>query len=94
MTIVVLQLIGILRALVEIAGMALLGQAALFVLCAGRHRQNPVYQLLAMVARPAVVATRRIVPQADGERRIYLLAFVLLFLLWIVLAYIRLALQA
>lgn len=93
MSFVVLPLVSVLRALVEVAGMALLAQGALFVLCAGRHRHNPIYRFFAIVARPAIVATQRIAPQAIGERRIPALAFVLLFLLWVVLAYIRLSLQ-
>jgi hypothetical protein len=84
-----LQLIGVLRALAEIAGMFLLAQGALFLLAAGRHRQNVVYQLFGIITRPVIAATRRVMPVAIGDRFIPGLACALLFGLWIVLAYLR-----
>jgi len=85
-----LQLIGALRALAEIAGMFLLARGALFLLAAGRHRQNVVYQLFCIITRPVIAATRRVVPVAIGDRFVPAVAFVLLFALWIALACLRL----
>ena len=84
-----LQLIGILRALVEVAGMFLLAQALLF-LVAGRTRDtNFVYQLFRIVTRPVVSSTRFVLPKAIADRTVPLVAFFILFGLWILLAYVR-----
>lgn len=85
-----LQLLGILRALAEIAGLFLLAQAALYVMAGSTRDKNFVYQLFCVVTRPAVSVTRRIMPKAIVDRFIPFVAFVLLFCLWILLAYVRL----
>lgn len=84
-----LHLLSTLRALAEIAGMFLLAQGALFLLAGGRHQKNIVYQLFAIVTRPVIFATRRLAPQSVSDRYVPLLAFFLLFWLWIALAYVR-----
>lgn len=84
-----LQVIGILRALVEVAGMFLLAQGALFLL-AGRTRDtNIVYHLFRIVTRPVVSSTRFVLPKAITDRIVPFVAFVILFAFWILLAYAR-----
>ena len=85
-----LHLLSILRALAEIAGIFLLAQGALFLLAGGRHQKNIVYQLFAIITRPVIGVTRRLAPKSFSDRKIQLLAFLLLFALWIALAYVRL----
>ena len=84
-----LYLITALRALAEIAGMFLLAQGALFLLAAGRHQRNLVYQLFRIITRPVIGATRCVMPKAIIDRYIPFVAFFLLFWLWIALAYVR-----
>lgn len=84
-----LQLLAILRALVEVAGMFLLAQGVLFLLAGGKRDTNFVYQLFRVITRPVLSATRRMMPRMIAEKYIPLIAFVLLFWLWIFLAYIR-----
>jgi len=84
-----IQLISILRALVEVAGFALLGQGALVVL-AGKYRdQNLFYRVLRIVTQPVVSAVRFITPRFVIDRHIPVLTFFLLFWLWIVLAVVK-----
>lgn len=84
-----LQLLGILRALVEVAGMFLLAQAVLFLL-AGRTRDtNFVYQLFRIVTRPVVSSTRFILPKTIAGRAAPFVAFFIFFMFWILLAYVR-----
>jgi hypothetical protein len=79
-------LISILRALVEVAGFALLGQGVL-VLLAGKYRaQNLFYRVLRIVTGPVVRAVRFIAPRFILDAHIPVLTFFLLFWLWIVLA--------
>lgn len=84
-----LQLIGILRALVEVGGMFLLAQGVLF-LFAGRTRDtNFVYQLFRIVTRPVVSLTRFMLPKTIVDRTVPFVAFAILFVFWILLAYVR-----
>jgi hypothetical protein len=89
MLIIALHLLSILRALAEVAGMSLLAQGALWLLTGGGTQRNVVYQLFSFVTRPVIGATRRLAPKAISDRFVALLAFLLLFALWIALAYVR-----
>ncbi|TCS72139.1 hypothetical protein EDC61_10654 [Sulfuritortus calidifontis] len=81
-----LLLISILRALVEVAGFALLGQG-LLALLAGKYRQdNLFYKILQTVTRPVIRAVRFFTPRVIIDAHIPFLAFFLLFWLWIALA--------
>ena len=84
-----LHLITLLRALAEIAGMFLLAQGALHFLAGRRRQQNVVYQLFRIITRPVIGATRRLTPKAIIDRHVPLVAFFLLFWLWVALAYLR-----
>lgn len=84
-----LQIITVLRALVEVAGMFLLAQGALFLLAGATREKNIIYQLFRIITRPVISATRFITPKLIVEKHIPFVAFFLLFWLWILLAYIR-----
>lgn len=83
------QVITILRALVEAAGMFLLAQGALFLLAGGTRDKNLVYQLFRIITRPVISGTRFISPKVIVDKHIPFVAFFLLFWLWILLAYVR-----
>lgn len=77
------------RTLVEIAGYALLGQG-LLALLAGRQRgDNLVYRLFQFVASPAVRAVRAVTPRLVPDGGIPILAFFILFFLWLGLAVLK-----
>lgn len=84
-----LLLLGVLRALVETAGLFLLGQGLLHVLIGGARDTNVVYQLFRIVTRPVLRAARAITPRIVVDRHLPFVAFFLLFWLWIGLAYLR-----
>lgn len=84
-----LQILTILRALAEVAGMFLLAQGALFLLAGGTRDKNIVYQLFRIVTRPVISMTRFVTPKVVVDRHIPFVAFFLIFWLWIMLAYIR-----
>lgn len=74
------------RVLVEIAGFALLGQGALALLT-GKHRNgNPFYRILEIITNPVVRAVRVITPRFIVDAHVPVLAFFMLFWLWIALA--------
>lgn len=73
-----LQLVIILKALNEVALMALLGQGALYVLAGAKREGNPVYALLKIVTSPVMKLSRLISPRFVVDQH---LGFVALFLL-------------
>lgn len=80
-----LTLIIILKALVEIAGLTLIGQGLLGLLAGASRHQNFVYQLFAAVTKPVIKAARWIMPRFVADQHIGLVAFFLLFWIWVAL---------
>ena len=83
------QILTVLRTLVEVAGMFLLAQGILFFLAGGKREQNIVYQLFRIITRPAILATRFMMPKVIVDKLVPFIAFFLLMFFWILLAYIR-----
>lgn len=84
-----LLIISIFRALVEVAGMFLLGQGILYVL-AGRSREsNVIYRLFQTVTGPVVRLVRAITPRQIVDRHVPVVAFFLLLWIWLMLAFLR-----
>jgi uncharacterized protein YggT (Ycf19 family) len=73
-----LQFVILLKALNEVALMALLGQAALYLLAGSRRDSNPIYALLKAVTSPVMKLARLVTPRIVLDRHI---GFVALFLL-------------
>lgn len=86
MTSMELLLLSIVRALVEVAGYALLGQGVLALLAGKRRQDNFVYRLLQVVTTPVIKVVRVITPRFVLDRHLPFVAFFLLFWLWIGLA--------
>ena len=82
-------LLGVLRAVVEVALLALLGQGLLALLAGARRDTNPIYMLFKIVTKPAIAAARWITPKLVIDKHIPFVAFFLLFWLWIFLAWAR-----
>ncbi len=84
-----LFVLSALRALVEVALLALLGQGLLAFLAGGRRDTNAIYQLFRVVTRPVIRAMRTITPKLILDRHLPYVAFFMLFWLWIILAYAK-----
>jgi hypothetical protein len=82
-----MTLLVILKALVEIAGLALIGQGILFVLAGAGREQNVFYRMLRTITTPVtklvrLITPRRLVPDAFiGLAAFFLMAGVYLALL-------------
>ena len=76
-----LQLVVILKAINEVALMALLGQAALYVLAGAKRDSNPVYGILKAITSPVMKLARFITPRVVLDRHI---GFVALFVVLVV----------
>ena len=82
-------LLSALRMLVELAGFFLLGQGCLYVLAGAGRASNPFYRLFSLLTQPVIRLTRALLPRLILDRHVPVVAFFLLFWLWIVLAYLR-----
>ncbi|WP_310449797.1 hypothetical protein [Sulfuritalea sp.] len=82
-----LFMIGVLRALVEVAMLFLLGQGLLALLAGSRRHNNTMYKLFLIVTGPVVKLVRKITPRLIIDRHVPVVAFFLLFWLWLALAY-------
>jgi hypothetical protein len=84
-----LLILGILRALAEVAMMFLLGQGLLGLL-AGRGRDNNTkYKQLQIVTGPVIKAMRKVTPRQVIDKHIPYIAFAVLFWIWIALAWLK-----
>jgi hypothetical protein len=84
-----LFILSVLRALLEVAGFALLGQGLLYVLAGASREQNVVYKLFCIVTRPVVRAVRAVTPRLIIDKHVPIVTFFLVFWLWLFLAIAR-----
>ena len=91
-----LQTVIILKAVVEVALFAFLGQGVLYVLAGASREHNFIYNVLKMLTSPVTKVTRFVAPRFIVDQHIGLLAFFLLVLVWVglTLSKIKLVLQA
>ncbi len=80
-----LTLLVVLKALAEVAGLALLGQGILFLLAGANREQNVFYRVLKTLTMPVWRAVRFVAPRFIVDRHIGLLSFLLLGLGWFLL---------
>lgn len=90
------EVIVILKALAEVAGIAFLGQGVLWVIAGAKREQNVVYNLFRTLTSPVTRFTRLITPRVVLDAHIGLVAFFLVLVLWVVLtaAKIKMVLDA
>jgi uncharacterized protein YggT (Ycf19 family) len=84
-----LFMVSVLRALVEVAGLCLVGQGVLYLLAGAAREGNTVFRMLCIVTRPVLRLVRRVTPRAIVDRHLPVFVFLLLFGLWIALAAVR-----
>lgn len=84
-----LLILSILRALVEVALLALLGQGAVALLAGTKRHTNPIYQLFAIITKPVLRVVRFVTPKPVMDKHLPFVAFFLLFWLWIFLAWAK-----
>lgn len=89
-------LVTILKALIEVAGFSLLGQGVLYLFAGPSRERNFVYIMFRTVTAPVFKVTRFIAPRFILDRHLWLLAPLVLLLMWAVVTYfkIRIAFEA
>jgi len=78
-------LLRALKAVVEVAGLAYLGQGLVAVFSGARREQNVIYQVFRIVTGPVTRATRFLMPKFIPDRHIPFIAFGLLLWVWVFL---------
>jgi len=84
-----LFIVSALKALVEIAAMALLAQGLIGLLSGKAKQENFVYRLFQVITAPIIKITRSITPGFINDRHIGLVSFFILFWLWIALIFAK-----
>jgi hypothetical protein len=83
------EIIVVLKALTEIAGVAFLGQGVLWAIAGAKRDQNTFYNLFKIVTSPVTRITRAITPRIIIDAHIGLVAFFLLLVFWLVLTVLK-----
>ena len=77
------EIIVILKALTEVAGVAMFGQGVLYVVSGAKRDQNAVYGIFKTLSLPVMKAARWITPRIVLDRHLGLVAFFYLIVLWV-----------
>jgi hypothetical protein len=81
--------VSVLKALVEVAGMALLAQGLVGLFAGATKDRNVIYQMFRMVTAPVTRLVRWIVPANLVDRYLGWVSFCLLLGLWIALIFAK-----
>lgn len=84
-----LFVIGALRAVVEMLGLCLIGQGVLHLLAGQRRQQNAIYRFFDLLTAPPRQLAAMLLPARTSGGVVGVVAFGLLFILWIGLAWAR-----
>jgi hypothetical protein len=77
-----LQIVTILKAMIEVALFAFLGQGILFILAGPRRDKNFVFVILKTITMPLTKLIRLVSPRIVLDRHIPLATFILSLVLW------------
>jgi hypothetical protein len=83
------EIIVILKALTEVAGVAMLGQGVLWVISGARRDQNPIYGIFKTLTLPVMKVTRWVTPRVILDRHLGLVGFFLLAVIWVGLTIVK-----
>lgn len=85
------EIIVVLKALTEVAGVAMIGQGVLYAVAGAKRDQNPFYVIFKTVSSPVMKLTRWITPRIVLDRHLWLVALFLLIVLWIGLTVMKIS---
>ncbi len=77
------------RAIVEMLGVCLLAQGALYLIAGQGRQRNLLYRLFAVITHRPLLLTRACLPRSASRSTVAIFCFSILFLIWIGLALIR-----
>lgn len=85
------EIIVVLKALTEVAGVAMIGQGVLYAVAGAKRDQNPFYVIFKTVSSPVMKLARWITPRIVLDRHLWLVAIFLLVVLWIGLTIMKIS---
>jgi hypothetical protein len=85
------EIIVVLKALTEVAGVAMIGQGVLYAVAGAKRDQNPFYVIFKTVSSPVMKLTRWITPRIVLDRHLWLVALFLLVVLWLGLTVMKIS---
>ena len=77
------EIIVIMKALTEVAGVAMFGQGVLYVISGAKRDQNAVYGIFKTLTLPVMKVTRWITPRFVLDGHLGMVAFFFLTVLWL-----------
>ncbi|MBC7781272.1 MAG: YggT family protein [Proteobacteria bacterium] len=77
------NVVVVLKAVMEVAGLALFGQGVLALMAGHTRDTNVFYRVLAVMTAPVRAVTRRLTPRFVLDTHIGLAAFALVAMLWL-----------
>lgn len=84
-----LTVVVVLKALFEVAGLALLGQGVLHVLAGPGRQQNIFYTVLRTMTMPVMWLARKITPRTIPDAQLGWVAFALVAGLWLAVTLVK-----
>ncbi len=83
------EVVVILKALTEVAAVAMLGQGLLWVLAGSGREENLVYKLFKTLTSPVNRLARFITPRVVLDRHLWLVSVLFVSLLWLTLTVLK-----
>lgn len=84
-----LNLVVILKGLVEFAALLIVGQGLVYLLSFGKHEQNVIYRLMRLLTSPVVRIARWVSPRVVVDRHVPAVALFMLFVVWVFLTVMK-----
>lgn len=81
--------VSVFRAIVEMLMLCMLARGVLYLVAGQGRGGNPIYRLFATVTGPLLGAFAEVLPSRLPRARVPLLAFFVLFLVWLGLAIVK-----
>ena len=78
-----LLLVSLLKAISEILALSLAGQGMLWLIAGQTRGSYFVYRLFATLTRPVLRLARMITPRFVGDRHVWMVAVLLVFVVWV-----------
>jgi len=80
-----LTVVVVVKAILEIAGLALLGQGVLYILAGAKRNDNVFYRVLSTITSPILKPVRFIAPRFIVDQHIGALTFLILAIFWFIM---------
>ncbi len=81
----VIFILKIFKAMVEVAGLAFIGQGVVAIFSGNKRDQNFIYVIFKIITNPVTKFARMVSPRFVPDRHIPFIAFGLMFWAWVVL---------